>query len=65
MANAHGEDVLEQEWIISEGINADALDDLFQGHNLGMTLQLEADSTTATVKTDANEDPHIKIESHR
>lgn len=65
VANANDEDVLEQEWLISEGITTDALDGLFQEHNLGMTLQLEADSTTATVKTDANGDQHIKFESHR
>lgn len=63
VAQAHDEDVIEQEWRISEDINTDALDGLFQENNLKMTLQFEADSTTATIKADR--DPVIKIESHR
>lgn len=65
VANAHHEDVLDQEWLISDDINTDALDRLFQDHNLKMTLQFEADTTTATIIADRNGDPVIRIESHR
>ncbi|SDG14203.1 HalOD1 output domain-containing protein [Halorientalis regularis] len=65
VAEAHDEDVIEQEWRISEDINTDALDGLFQEHNLKMTLQFEADTTTATIVADNNGNPMIKIESHR
>jgi len=65
IAKAHDEDVLEQEWVISEAINTDALDGLFQQHNLKMTLQFEADSTTVTIIADPNGNPVIKVESHR
>jgi len=65
VAEAHDEDILEQEWLISEDINTDALDGLFQENNLKMTLQFEADSTTATINADQTGDPVIKIESHR
>ncbi|EMA58922.1 HalOD1 output domain-containing protein [Halorubrum lipolyticum] len=65
IAKAHDEDVIEQEWIISEDINTDALDGLFQERNLKMTLQFEADTTTATIIADKSGDPIIKIESHR
>jgi hypothetical protein len=65
VAQAHDEDVIEQKWIISEDINADALDGLFQQSNLDMTLEFDADSTTATIIADDRGDPVIKIESHR
>ena len=65
VAKAHDEDVLEQKWLISEDINTDALDGLFQENNLKMTLRFEADSTTATITADKNGRPIIKIESHR
>ena len=65
IAEAHDEDVIEQEWLISDDINTDALDGLFQEHNLKMTLQFEADSTTATIISDTSGNPVIKIESHR
>lgn len=65
VANAHDEDVIEQEWVISEDINADALNGLFQERNLKMTLQFEADTTTATIDADRRGKPIIKIESHR
>ncbi|WP_299332609.1 HalOD1 output domain-containing protein [Haloplanus sp.] len=65
IARAHDEDVLDQKWVISEDINTDALDMLFQEHNLRMSLQFEADTTTATITADRNGDPIIKIESHR
>lgn len=62
VARAHDEDVLEQEWLISDDINPDALDGLFQGHNLGITLQFDADGTRATIIADQQGEPHIKIE---
>ncbi|MWV63867.1 hypothetical protein GRS48_03380 [Halorubrum sp. JWXQ-INN 858] len=65
VAKAHDEDVLDQLWLISEDINTDALDGLFQERNLKMSLQFEADSTTATITADIDGNPIIKIESHR
>ena len=65
VAEAHDEDIIQQRWLISEDINADALDGLFQKRNLKMTLQFEADSTTATIIADSDGNPIIKIESHR
>lgn len=65
VAEAHDEDVLEQEWLISEDINTDALDGLFQDHQLKMTLQFEADTTTVTIIADEMGYPVIKVESHR
>lgn len=65
VAKAHDEDVIDQMWIISDDIDTDALDGLFQKRNLKMTLQFEADSTTATIIADNSGDPIIKIESHR
>ncbi|MFC7186327.1 HalOD1 output domain-containing protein [Halorubrum yunnanense] len=65
VAKAHDEDVLDQLWRISEDINTDALDGLFQDNNLKMTLRFEADSTTATIIADTSGSPVIKIESHR
>jgi hypothetical protein len=65
VAQAHDEDVIEQRWIISEDINADALDGLFQQSNLDMTLKFEADTTTVTVVADDRGRPVVKVESHR
>ncbi|MFW6002995.1 MAG: HalOD1 output domain-containing protein [Halanaeroarchaeum sp.] len=65
VAKAHDEDVLDQRWLISEDINADALDRLFDERNLKMTLQFRADTTTATITADPDGKPVIKIESHR
>ena len=65
VAEAHDEDVLAQQWVISEDINTDALDGLFQERNLKMTLQFVADSSTATITADMDGNPIIKIESHR
>ncbi|MBP1923281.1 hypothetical protein J2751_002320 [Halorubrum alkaliphilum] len=65
VAEAHDEDIIQQRWLISEDINADALDGLFQEQNLKMTLQFEADSTTATIIADSDGNPIIKIKSHR
>jgi ABC-type hemin transport system ATPase subunit len=65
VAQAHEEDVIDQKWLISDDINTDALDGLFQNHNLDMTLQFEADGTTATIVADRKGNPRITIESHR
>lgn len=65
VAEAHDEDVLDQKWMISEDINADALDGLFQAHHLKMTLQFEADTTTVTIIADERGNPVIKVQSHR
>ena len=65
VAQAHDEDVLDQEWLISDDINTDALDGLFQERNLDMTIQFEADGTTATIIADRDGNPRIRIESHR
>lgn len=65
IAKAHDEDVLDQLWRISEDINTDALDGLFQERRLKMTLQFEADTSTATITADTDGNPIIKIESHR
>jgi len=65
VATAHEEDVLDQEWRISDDINTDALDGLFQDHHLDITLQFTADTTTVTIIADRDGNPAIKIESHR
>lgn len=65
IAKAHDEDIIEQKWRISDDINTDSLDGLFQDNNLGMTLQFEADTTTVTIIADNSGDPRIRIESHR
>lgn len=65
VAKAHDENAIDQEWLISDDINTDALDGLFEEQKLKMTLQFEADSTTATIIADRNGCPIIKIESHR
>ena len=65
IAKAHDENVIDQKWLISEDINTDALDGLFQENQLKMTLQFEADTTTATIIADPSGNPVIKIESHR
>lgn len=38
VAQAHDEDVLEQDWSIANDINPDALDGLFRGGHLDMAL---------------------------
>lgn len=65
VARAHDEDIIEQKWRISDDINTDALDGLFQDSNLGITLQFEADTTTVTIMTKEDENPVIEIVSHR
>lgn len=65
VAEAHHEDIIEQDWIISNDINPDALDSLFQDEHLNMTLRFEADTTTVTIDADEQGKPLIDIESHR
>jgi hypothetical protein len=65
VAEAHDEDILNQKWIISNDINTDALDGLFQEQNLKMTLQFEADGSTVTIVADEAGNPLITVESHR
>ena len=65
VAQAHNEDVIEQDWIINNDINTDALDGLFQDGHLNMTLRFEADTTTVTIDADDQGNPVIEIESHR
>lgn len=65
IAEAHEEDVIDQKWRISDDINPDALDGLFQDHHLHTMLQFKADTTTVTIIADEEGDPHIEIESHR
>lgn len=65
VAEAHHEDVIEQDWIINNDINTDALDGLFQDGHLNMTLRFEADTTTVTIDADEQGNAVIDIESHR
>lgn len=65
VAKAHDENVIEQKWHINKDINTDALNGLFQDHQLKMTLQFETDTTTVTIIADESGNPLIKIESHR
>jgi hypothetical protein len=65
VAQAHHEDIIEQDWLIANDINPDALDKLFQEGNMNMTLRFEADSTTVTIDADERGNPVIEIESHR
>ncbi|MFD1588236.1 HalOD1 output domain-containing protein [Halorientalis brevis] len=65
IAEAHDEDIIDQKWCISEDINTDALDGLFQEQNLNMVLQFEADTTTVTIVANKRGNPIITIESHR
>jgi hypothetical protein len=65
VAEPHDEDMIDQKWLVRNGSNTDALDLLFQEDNLNVTLQFEADGTTATIIADESGNPRIKIESHR
>lgn len=65
VAQAHDEDVIEQQWVMSESINTDALDGLFQERNLRMTIQFEANSAIVTIIADPDGNPRIKIEPYR
>lgn len=65
VAKAHDEEVIDQMWRISDDINTDALDGLFQDHNLDTTIQFSADTVTVTIIADKIGNPIITIESHR
>jgi hypothetical protein len=65
IAQAHHEDVLQQNWILQNDINPEALDALFQDKHLGMALQFEADETTVRIESDERGNPTVEIESHR
>lgn len=65
IAEAHDEEVIDQKWRISDGINTDALDGLFEDHKPNITLQFEADAATVTIVSGQNGSPVIKIDSHR
>lgn len=65
VAQAHQEDIIQQNWILNNDINTDALDTLFQDDQLHMTLRFEADRTTVTIDADEEGNPEIGIESHR
>jgi hypothetical protein len=65
IAQAHQEDVVQQNWILSNDVNPEALDALFLEEHRDMTLQFEADNTTVTVRTDERGNTTIEIESHR
>jgi len=65
IAEANNEEVLEQTWRISEDINPDALDGLFQRQKIGMTLTFEADEATVTITANQHGNPVIKVKSHR
>jgi hypothetical protein len=65
VAGAPNEDVIDQECLISDVINTDALYELFQSYNLDTTLQFDADGTTATISADRLGNPDISIKSRR
>ena len=65
IAKAHDENVIDQKWVISDDIDTDALDGLFQDNHLDITLQFKADTATVTIIADRTGNPVIKIESHR
>lgn len=57
VAKAYHEDVHEQDWCISDEINTDALDGLFQQRNLDMTLRFEADGVPVSIVADIDGKP--------
>lgn len=65
VAKAHHEDILDQHWILSNDINPEALDALFQAGKEDMTLTFEADDSSVTVEIDGNGEYEITIDSHR
>ena len=65
VAKARNEDVLDQQWHISEDINTDTFDGMFNERDFRMTLQFETDGTTTTTIANSKRDPMVKIESHR
>lgn len=65
VALAHHEDVLDQNWILANDINPDALDGLFADGRPNMCLTFEANASTVTVDVDAQGQCSIEIESHQ
>jgi hypothetical protein len=65
VAQAHQEGVLEQDWVLQNDINPDALDELFNDNHLHLGIRFEADTSTVTIEADDEGNPVIEIESHR
>lgn len=65
VAMAHHEDVRDQNWILANDINADALDTLFSDAKPNMCLTFDADDSTIIVDVDKQGEFSIEIESHR
>lgn len=65
VAMAHHEDVLDQNWILANDIDADALDTLFSDRKPNMRLTFDADASTVTIDVDEQGEFSIEIESHR
>ncbi len=65
VAMAHQEDVHEQNWMLANYINPDALSALFSDEKRNMHLTFEVDATTVIVDVDKWGDIVIEIESHR
>lgn len=59
---AHHEDIVEQDWIISDDVDPDALDKLFQREKPNITVQFETDRATVTIDTDEDGSPIIEVE---
>lgn len=65
VAIAHHEDVLDQDWILANDINPDALNSLFSDGKPNMSLTFDANDSTVTVDVDKQGEFSIVIESHR
>lgn len=65
VAEAHGEDAVDQTWRISDDIDTDALDDLFEQPHQVNNMQFRVDSVTATISSDPSGKLVIKIEPSR
>jgi predicted ATP-grasp superfamily ATP-dependent carboligase len=65
VAKAHDENIIDQDWILSNDVNPDALNALFQDGHPDMTITFEADDSTVTIDIDSDENYTIIVESHR
>lgn len=65
VAVAHHEDVLDQNWILANDIDPDALETLFSDRKPNMRLTFDTDASTVTIDVDAQGELVIEIESHR
>lgn len=65
VALVHHEDVLEQNWILANDINPDALNTLFSDGKTNMRLTFDTNDSTVTVDVDKQGEFSIEIESHR